>query len=307
MSAAAPFISVVVPTMRIGGLDVLFSGLESQTYRDFELVLADGLKTRRPKLRETTFPKTHVEPWDNPFPVNAFCRFANTGLAHARGTVVLFVTDYTLLPPHALETHASFHAAPGVERKGLMCPHEYRGLPPLRPEFPRYANGDTERYANDCASGKLDLLGHSIFAQEIESGSLPLASLPVDSMAGADPKLHMTHGLIRPDFFHAKNESCRLRHVLEINGWDEDLDGTHCWQDSDLSDRLAQKCGLEWTLKPGCVADIINPRSVFPFARRVRPYETNYDVWQQKKAAGYPKPNAFDLGALRREAIGTCA
>ena len=93
-------ISVIIPTFRIGGLDVLFYGLFNQTVNDFELVLVDGIYKYRKDLvlkksKDYGFKTIHVEPFENPFPVCSFCRFANTGLVYANGDIVTFMTDFT--------------------------------------------------------------------------------------------------------------------------------------------------------------------------------------------------------------------
>lgn len=288
-----PFISVVVPTMRIGGLDVLAVGLEGQTFRDFELVVSDGVKKHRPRVftdHPTTFPVTHVEPRDNPFPLNAFCRYANTGLAHARGEVIVFVTDYTWLPPTCLETHAVFHKKYD-KRSGFMGPHQYVSMPPLAPTFGGYQKdeereGEGERYAREVEG--MGALGWSIFETPMDGRSDP-RTFPLDPiMASADPKLKTAAGPVHPYMFHGKNESCRIEHLENLNGWDEDLDGSHCYQDSDLAGRLYDKEDVGWALDPECVALIINPRHVFPSGHRLRPVETNLEIWEGKRRAGYP-------------------
>lgn len=292
-----PYISVVVPTMRVGGLDILFTGLHGQTFKDFELVLVDGLYDKRKDIVQAAkrdFNVKHVAPINNPFPINSFCRYANTGLVHARGQIVVFLVDYTWLPPNALEQHVKFHTGHSVtEPVGLMCPHQYLATPALDPDFKPYGHDDTDIYAADCASGKLDSVMWSIFNKEWRTDLTP--ELPPDTMYGADPKLGLPAGSLLPSYFHGKNESIRLEHALAINGWDEDLDGTHGWQDSDFSDRLAIKLGIQWTIVPHNIAYIVNPRHVFPFAKRLRPFQSNYDVWQAKKTAGYPPVNNWSI------------
>lgn len=297
-----PFFSVVLPTMRVGGLDIVVDGLRGQTFRDFELVVADGLHSRRhPHLRREMgkaggfgFPVTHAEPLSNPFPRSAFCRYANTALAHARGRYAYFVTDYTWLPPNALERHAAFHA----EAKGpamLMCPHEYHVLPGIAPRFPRYEQGEIERYVRDVESGWLDPLMWSILMEPFAGTNA--AELLVDPIyGGADPKNREPAGWTGKHFFHAKNESCPMADVVAVNGWDESLDGTHGWQDSELAGRLEAQRKMKFYLDPSIVARIVNPRPVFPFARRERPYQTNEGLWRASEAAGYvSKVNDWDL------------
>jgi hypothetical protein len=282
-----PFLSVVVPTMRVGGLDVLTHGLRGQVFRDFELVLVDALRDLRGHaLDEEEYQVTHVAPVDNPFPLNAFCRYANTGLLHARGEIVVFVTDYTYLPPDCLQRHAQFHASHDFV-EALMCPHQYLGLPPLRSSFPTYKQSEVERYALDVEAGKLDDCMWTIFQKEFSRADAD--SLPLDAIYGwADPKMKMGSGPIDPTFFHAKNESVRREHVNAIDGWDEQLDHAHCYQDSDLADRLSTLRGVRWILDQTNVAYIVNPRTVFCFPKRERNESDNERIWHERKAAGYP-------------------
>ena len=296
------FISVVVPTMRTGGLDVLFSSLESQTFKDFELILVDGVfNSRRDATsgRNISFDFVHVDPFENPFPINSFCRYANSGLARARGEVIVFLTDYTWLPPNGLAVHAAFHkSARGND--GLMCPHQYAALPALSPSFSSYEKHEIDRYCDDIFSGRFGDLGWSIFSDPI-TPSTDVSGFPVDPIMGwADPKLKLPYGPITSTFFHGKNESVRTELVLEANGWDEDLDNAHCYQDFDLSDRMCVKYGLSWTLDPSNVAIIVNPRHVFPFPRRPRSVESNESIWKSKQAVGYPDiPNSWSLREFR--------
>lgn len=285
----APFLSVVCPTMRVGGMDVLFHGLARQEFRDFELVLVDAMHGMRPmelRRHQVGFPITHVPPAGDPFPLNAFCRYANTGLLHASGEVVVFITDYTWLPPGCLAKHAAFHRArPSTD--ALMCPHQYLALPPLRSDFPTYDRHEVERYALDVESNNLRGCMWSIFAREFEQHDAD--TLGLDPVYGwADPKMKMPEGGIDPTFFHGKNESVRREQVDAIDGWDEQLDGAHTYQDSDLADRLTKLRGVSWTLDPLNLAFIVNPRTVFPFPRRIRSESDNERIWREKRAAGYP-------------------
>ena len=289
-----PLISVCVPTMRVGGLDVLFAGLINQTFRDFELVLSDALWSRRrdlvaQKAAELELTVTHVEPFDNPFPISAFCRYANTALHYARGELILFITDYTWLPPESLKTHAHVFLSYGP-RLALLCPHRYVQHPSLAPDFPSYAQADADRYATDCARGDLDLHLWSIFVRPMKPNDEPRA-LPIDDATGPDPKLAFPQaGIIPSYFFHAKHESIPAQAVFKVNGWNEALDGTHGWQDTDLAERIDAHAQLTWVLEPSNVAIIVNPRHVFPWAKRLKPYEENEPIWRAAKAAGYPLP-----------------
>lgn len=308
-----PFLSVVMPTMRSGGLDIIFAGLLGQTLppETFELVIADGLHPRRASLveyrtRHAPFHVTHVEPiGGTPFPRNDFCRYANTALVHARGEVVVFITDYTWLPPGCLERHAVFHRAqppPVRDASGLMCPHQYVQLPQPDPLFPVYAEcrtgQDTELYAQDVAAGVHDPFMWSVFDRPFVGDP---RRMPLDSVwANADPKLLHAPGPILPSYFHAKNESVRLQPLLAMNGWDEKLDGTHGWQDTDLAERLTHTQDVAWQCDPANVAYIVNPRHHFPLARRNKDYRENEKIWMDSKIDGYPIPNSWNLMNARR-------
>lgn len=296
--------SVVMPTMRVGGLDVVCEGLERQTFRNFELVIADSLYQRRRHVvtemaKKYSFAIKHVQPEPNPLPVNAFCKQANTGLMHASGRLVHFITDYTWLPPDALELHLRHYM--GNSKVGLMSPHQYV-LTPFHGQFPPYGRDDIDSYVNDLDAGKLDPFMWSAFEQSFTGNA---TALPIDPIMGhADPKLAVPTGPIDPSYFHAKNESCAIEPLLQVNGWDEALDGTHCWQDTEIAFRLAARTGLTWELCPN-VAYIVNPRHAFPFPKRLRPIETNKAIYERQAAAGFPTPNTdLDLRAMRLKATG---
>lgn len=295
----SPRFSVCVPTNRVGGIDIQLAGLAQQTYRDFEVIISDSLYRHRPGIAEEHGKRLgltvkHVEPRSNRFPLNQFSAVANEALAHASGELVLFCVDYTFLPPNVLQTHADFHAS-GDKTRGLMLPHEYYELPALNSAFPKYTNADTSQYVDDLEAGRLSECMLSILAERVEPGHV-FTQLDQTGYAGADPKLtHPETDDIDPVFLHGKNESCALSAVLDINGWDEDLDGGHGYQDSDIAERLTQKGGIRWTLRNAPAAQIINPRRIFPFPVRPRSVEGNYAVWQSKKAAGYPTPNTWKI------------
>lgn len=294
--------------MRVGGIDVISHGLEQQTYKDFELILVDGLWKHRNYVFHTCpqrhFPAEsmtgsyrvkHVEPFQNPFPINSFCRYSNTGLVHADCDIVVFITDYTWLPRGCLQHHVDYHEAHKDGAHGYMGVHKYLALPEV--VLPRkYGRDEMPLLQADLASGALNPFMHSIFKEPFGGieGLGPDLAFP----EGRDPKVDI-YGDILGDLFHAKNESVRLEHLLGVNGWDEDLDGSHCYQDWDLADRLTHQYGMRWFCQNFNVAYIVNPRTVFPVGVRTRPTETNKEIWQKKKNAGFPRVNKYDLTLAR--------
>jgi glycosyltransferase involved in cell wall biosynthesis len=304
-----PLVSVLCPSMRVGGLDVLVAGLRAQTFKDFELVFSDAIAEHRNRLIETLpnalasdlmwhtpFNIVHVRPRDHRFPLNTYCRVMNEGLVAANGEIVLLITDYTWLPPDLIERHVRFHEANGP-KAGFMGPHRYVRLPELSPVFEKYVHSEQEtaRYVSDVRSGRLDSCMFSIFAEPYNRNA---AEEPEDGYA-RDGKRDQPAGPIGFSYLHCKNESVRLEHLIAINGFDEDLDESHAYQDSDIADRLSVKRGIDWQLDPTMIAHIVNPRTIFPLSKRLRSHQDNERVWRAKQAAGYPRVNNWSLAEAR--------
>ena len=287
-----PFLSLIVPTMRVGGIDCLLESLARQSFTDFELVLVDAFADRRRELvtREASdrfIAVRHVGMSPSLFPVCAFSTYSNAGIAASTGEVLLFLVDYSRLPPDLLAKHAAFHKADATKRAGMMGPHRYVALD-VAADFPKYGRDDIDHYAADIKDGRLDRFMWSIGTATDRPSSPHSADGGATVPHDADPKLRHPAGPIGPEFFHGKNESVRKARVLEVDGYDTDLDGAHLYQDTDFADRLTAKAGVRWALDPSVIVDIANPRHVFPFAKRLRPHEDNKAIWERKKAAGYP-------------------
>jgi hypothetical protein len=290
--------------MRIGGLDVLFDSLQRQTYRDFELILSDCLWGHRAalvedKAKDYIFPVRHVEPRRNLFPINAFCVCANEGLVHASGEIAFMAVDYTWFGPRCLEMHASFHDDPANVRTGLTGPHQYR-LPPVLRNGVAYAgvevydDSQTDQYARDVASGLHNGSMWSVFGQNFEY----IEDLGIDGSL-RDPKMAWASGPCGTRGFYAKNDSLRLSYLVEVNGWDEALDGSHGYQDWDLAGRLTTKLGISWYHDRMNVVDIVNMRRVLPCGKRLRPCSDNEAMWRRNGEDGYPLPSGRSLAAER--------
>ncbi len=276
-------ISVICPTVRMGGLDVLFHGLRGQTYRNFELVLVDGLRDVRqwhgPEVVSVVADTRYqvARPSPNPWPVQAYCAFANAGLRVATGDICLLVADYTWLPPDCLAKHAAFHRDDPDPFMGYMGPHFNVAHPPLHPDFPRYGDrmleSELQKYVDDVRSGRLDAFGWSIFEKPFDEDARQLQLCPW--LGTADPKTSMPAGFVDRNMLHLKNESWKMSRIREAGGLNEDMDGSVCWQDSELADAL----GVTWTLDPSNPAYIVNPRALFPLSRRLRPEGSNEPIW----------------------------
>ena len=297
-----PVISIVMPTMRVGGLDVVLKGLEKQTTKDFELVLVDGIYKHRKELiakeaEKYSFQIKHVEPTKNIFPIANYCNSANTGIINASAKLILLITDYTYLPADCVEKHINFHTACPSENIGYMCPHQYKSLPELSSSFFPYKNEDTDLYATELESGKLNNVLWSIFKENFDCDP---ESLSLDSMGNSDTKLFMAFGIGDQNCFNGKNESLKIEAVLKINGFDEELDGTVPWQDNVFSDMLVKKLGFRWMVDKDNKVYIINPRFVMPWAKRMRPIETNLAIWRRNQGTNYRNTiNSWNLRDTR--------
>jgi len=306
-------ISVLCVTNRVGGMDVLFSSLAQQTHQDFEIILVDALFDHRSErdfrhiARELNL--SHTPPRDNPFPAVAYCRSMNTAIAHARGETCVLLCDYSWLHSDCLATHAACQAKnPGP----LHLDYNYSKLPTLKPDLPMYAqtvgpehpeylaqlNATTDRYCSDLASGKLDPFMWSIFAES-----------PTQEMVGA---LEVTHKH-RPcatreagdwNWCSLKNESFPTELLLDLNGFDEALDASHCYQDLDFSYRLRAR-GIEWQNGPpeqGMVT-VLNPRELINVKRLTRPIWHNRRLVEGKDFSRKVNPE-WSLREWRKATVG---
>jgi len=323
------YFSVIVPTLRVGGLDILMAGLEQQTFRNFELVLVDSLYKYRKgivaeKAKKYNFPIKHVEPINNPFPLNSYQRCVNTGLVHAKGQLAYFTCDYAWLPPECLSMHAHFHMSTGVLHSMFGIIHLHR-LPTLKPGFKanyglnelghgkishsevmsKWDNQEIRHkattewckaYCKDLQSGELDPYMWSIFEKEYESEDDPreLEVLHVE-MKSTKPE-----GFIEGQYCHLKNDTIPIEPLLNLNGFDEEFDGSHGWQDSEVATRLTARVGMKWYLKPNCIVHITDVHGVMTIRKMLRPEQSNESIYLTKYAKGYPDPiNNWNLREAR--------
>jgi glycosyltransferase involved in cell wall biosynthesis len=298
-----PRISVIVPTTRVGGLDITLGSLSRQSFKDFEVVIVDALYyIRGPQIQDNLnkyrnwgMNIKYVPPIHNPFPIHSFCIFVNTALVEAHGDIAIVMSDYGWCPPGLLEIHAKFHE--GKDRVGLMCPHMYMTTPELHSDFKTYTKPEIDKYCGDIVSGRLNQVMWSIFKSPMDPvvrlEDLGLVQDPL--MSDCDIKLRLQAGPVTTGFYHAKNESCKLEYFLAINGFDEDLDGANCFQDSDIAERLTVKAGVNWTVDPSNRIYYINPRHIFPYQIRHRGELDNEAIYVKKRAIGFPTPNKWNL------------
>jgi hypothetical protein len=276
-------VSVLVPTYRPGGIDVLLEGLAVQRFTDFELLLADELYARRNpivshKFGNYSFPVKHIAPTGGPRLSN-YCQSINNAITHAAGEIVVIQTDYTWMPPDCLAIH--WRAYEQSDRRScFMLDNHCTELPPLHPEFRGYGpdlelftedrreaiereiNEGADAYARDLVDGKLDRFMWSIFAESPTQATVD--ALPVT-------RSHTKGGqALDPNWASLKNEGIPIEAFLAVNGIDENLDGSHLYQDQSFAWCVA-RAGYRWTTAPGGEAYIVNPRTKLSCKRVARP------------------------------------
>lgn len=314
------FLSILVPTNRIGGLDVLFNSLAAQTNKNFELVLIDNIyRYRRDLVKERTknspFPIKHIEPRDNPFPDVSYCRTMNTGVTHARGDLLLYLCDYCWLGSDVVEAHLEFY---GRRKQALALDFAYTQLPRLHDSFRPYVhkvdpthdallhtqslNESTEQYVEDLRAGKLTDLLWSIFAKEVTTQA-EVWSL---GMTHAHYRHLDEHTLSDYNYCCFKNESLPTEMVLELNGHDEEYDRSHGWQDSEFSYRM-REYGVPWWSGPRARGEVrcLNPREVLNIKRLPDQWLSNKQLCDETRRASkrLPVNPSFSLREMREETL----
>jgi glycosyltransferase involved in cell wall biosynthesis len=312
-------VSVIVPSYRDGGLDILCDSLAGQAFRDFELVITDAIYDRRrpivaDRLASYDFPIKHISPTGGPALSN-YCRSINDAFAHASGELVVIQCDYTWMPPDCLAEHWRAYEE-SDKRTCFLRDNHCTALPPLHPEFTPYGpdmeqftegrraqieaeiNAGADRYAADLEAGKLDRFMWSIFAE-------PLTQATVDALPVT--RSDVKQGRPQIDYRHCslKNEGIPLEAFLAVNGLDEDFDGSHLYQDQEFAWRV-ERAGYRWATTSGADVKIVNPRTVLSSKRLDRPMDTNGKLMYAKQAAGIVRVNEHrDLRVERASTVAT--
>jgi FkbM family methyltransferase len=312
-TTSRPTISVIIPTNRVGGLDLLFECFKNQSFQDFEIVLMDALFNKRhdivsEKAKEYGLRVKHIEPKENTFPISNYCKSINTGLCAAEGSVVYFSCDHAYLLKDTLQTHANFHQASPKNCMLMLavndCPVD---LDKVSNNFPKdrqygtrgkdrevqlllvpeadYVNPHniwSDRYADDLKNGLLDKVLFSIFEIPFtyEDGLDRLIK-----STSIDTKFHNCSPNMPTPAFHdlccLKNDSFKLDFLLDANGMEEEMDGTHGFQDSELARRLLRVHGCQFYAMNTMPVSVINTR-YYLVPRKIMKGYNNHNIIMQK-------------------------
>lgn len=308
-------ITVIVPSYRIGGFDILCDSLAQQTHQARELVIIDAIHERRAlqvaeKLASYPFPIRHVKPSGGPRLSN-YSQSINDGIAQASGELIVIQCDFAWIPPDCLAEH--WRAYQGSDKRTCFLRDNHcTALPPLHPEFRSYGpdmeqftegrraeierqiNEGADRYAEDLAAGKLDRFMWSIFAEPLTNEAVMAFPITRSDVKQGRPQIDYRHCSL-------KNEGIPLEAFLAVNGLDEDFDGSHLYQDQEFAWRI-ERAGFRWATTPGADAYIVNPRTKLSAKRLDRPMSTNGELMYSKQAQGIVRVNPHrDLRAERAE------
>jgi glycosyltransferase involved in cell wall biosynthesis len=296
-----PYISIIIPTTRIGGLDITFAGLKQQIFQDFELILVDTLYEKRKELvkeksNEYGLQVKHILQQEG---ATRYCSAMNSGLVIADGNILYCIGDYTWLEPHCLAKHAEFHK--NKTGKYAMAGNfvEYM-LPALHKDFYRPYASDVpyiveeipnrfvmkekenfENYVADLNEGKLDALMWSIFETPYKYTDNPLL------LVVSNVKEQRPDGITTTNHCFLKNESFDMDMVFEINGFNEALDGSHAWTDWEFIDRMITLTNTLPYYRSDAITYTVNPRTVLYGRKRERDVFSNEGIWKAGKASNF--------------------
>jgi hypothetical protein len=217
-------ISVVWPTCRIGGLDLLAESIGAQVDPPiFEVILVDALHDYRAGRFGFPFDTKHVKPHGRvSWPHYAVCAARNTGIRASSGHTVLITVDWALASSRWLQRlYAAVQDDPGAVWVGAHPHKTFAKMDlPVSNSFKDHmgwllvlSRSDPRWYA----------VKHDPAHQEEEGG------LYRDFVHGDE---------IHPRHFFAKNFACRRQILLDIGLFDERFDGGRGMDDWDLADRL---------------------------------------------------------------------
>lgn len=284
-------ISLIIPTYRPGGIDVLLGSLKNQTMRDYELILVDdlyGWRQREVKEYAETLnvPLIHVpglpnKRTDKPF---GLATAWNIGLRHAEGDYIMVGQDFLWLNPDCFERHMKLQCVDNRVTVGYM-PHCV--APPL---------GDLK--------GKLTVFDK---IHEEKPTQIELPDIRFRNIIPLSKDCNLGGFKSREDFakfyFHLFNCSFNLMPnavfphsaCLLLNGFDERMDIGHGFQDDNFIFRLN-------LLEYECILDRKNVmyHITHPWSRKTAHADGRFTYFNTAMAivhgfASLKAPNGFDL------------
>ena len=318
-------LSIIIITCRPGGIDVLISGLSRQEFdmRDCEVIVVDALYSRRRELVADKFAQAklrlvHVPPRQRIWPIDACPQARNAAIAKASGELLLFLVDFSFVPPKGLSEHWGVWEHFNKTKAGMGA-HRYLYPPELAYTLPEYApirrfkpneqhgvtyaydEADSRAFARDIEAGVYDPHMYSVFHPPLEDPRQIEALSEDPYFFQVDPKLHgLVSGMCPADAFHAKNESVALDWCLRANGFEEGFTG-HLYDDVSFGHHISRNGGAWMLLDPAATVQIVNPRHFFPHLVRLAPIEAHRPRYETIKGSVCETEarNSYQLSGMR--------
>lgn len=299
--ASSPDLHLFEPNVR---------SLMTQTSKDFEFVVVDAFKDQRPdwfEERGVDFPVVHVKPKPGSWLERGrwgLCAGYNTGLAYSSGKYVVTMGDSFELPDHATAVLLE-HLREG--RRPQMVFVFYRGDRPVLAPL----NASPIPSGNDVQShGPIDDGVLVDLPPDISRKDRLAAHLSCDvkrlvadhryrilmEMSSKSMVYRHEHG----EWFYGYS-AYTMEDALELNGYDEKLDGCRSLEDCDFGMRLNALMGGQ----PSFVLDrrlwviehhhtVLN-KTVLP--RESRPFKANFPVLRRNQYSGEHRANTRRFNA----------
>lgn len=236
-------VSVISTTFRTGGIDVLFSGLANQTFKDFELILVDHRYEYRHEqvlklARRVDLNLIHVPEHRRNGKWYVGAAATNTGIMLTEGEIIMLLTDFSYAHPDWIEAHLQHHLEGSLVY--VMAPNRYYD------EMPEI----------------VDLKNEISWFKEFFSPKM-LEGLKLNPYG--DPKIRKpSSGPISFTYCHVKNDSFRTEVALKVGGADENFDkGKGPW-DNEFCFRF-QRAGCSPYNELKATLENLNPRLVKGF------------------------------------------
>jgi glycosyltransferase involved in cell wall biosynthesis len=258
-------VSVVLPSYRVGGLDVSFPGLGNQTFKDYEVIFVDALYDWRKQLvqeyaQETGVPLKHIPPKKDTVPLHAPNNFENTGILSSSGELIIMFGDYQYAPPDWIQRHwEMYEKQKNTIIMGSLDIYDH----PLLQSYIKVLQNPQAYYAFLDRPLDFSALKISVFEEMFKPEMFKTAPLLVPDARGTIPRLdaHYTWVIL-------KNDAVPIEIFENLNGLDEGLDFGSGYQDTDFAFR-ALKAGYKIFFYPPNKVSQVNHRTIIPPLKRL--------------------------------------
>ena len=249
-------LSVIMPTKRYGPvIPILFSGLKNQTLEkeSWEVIIIDDVPESREKEAEAHAEKhgitlQYVHPAKKPYwkSNRNIANARNHGLMLAKGSLIVFVDDYTWVPPRFLESHLDTYDVGGYCLIGAVTAVQWTDNPPE--DFRTLPVQDIDKRAI------------------LKGGIRPEGAIDSRTLQG-----YTEFRGCQGAWFYCSNASAPLDKIIEANGFWEIAD---CTSEEDLIlGMMLQRLGCKFWFKSNPDVNAchmahgkpeMNPKKIYP-------------------------------------------